>query len=371
MGFWHTGYLEFHETSGFREDEYRPAPPRFDCEHCGSHFGSLEELRRHRFERHPQRQPLLLIRGRAVGQLPLKLMTPLEPGDVAIEDVSRCKVNGRSVAPASLGGLLAGMKRKFVDLELANKGATTKCALDFQVADEAHLQGVEAAFLRMARGRELSLDAVARFIDECKPFDSAAEYSDGICQYLYGVMAKDRMADSGLRAEQYTEKLIQASDSLAGYHRSLANSIRALVAFHFNHFEDAELLAPEGTLRHAAGAFAGLLQGLPWHYEKAFDATSGDAIENLLTDQESLQILADASHGLIELKARTVELLAHLRRAPGDYDRLKRALLAAEALAARDDAESRAEARRLARNWVGQEATRVWAEAMLNRLELP
>lgn len=370
MGFWHTGYAEFHEPTGLEGFVYRPPPPmRYVCEHCSKHFTELEDLRRHRFEQHPLRQPVLLLRGRTVGALPLMVLTPLRPGDVAVEDATRCTVNGHVVVPATLGAHLAPMTREFVELELTNGEVSTRCVLDFRIAEESHLVGVESAFLRMTRDRTLSIDAVSRFIQDCRSFDSAMPYCDGICQYLYGVMAKEQAPDSGLRPSQYTERYLRASEELSGFDRPLAQSVRALVAFHFNQFDEAETLAPDGVLRHAAGAFASLLQGLPWHLEAAFSSAPGSAVEDLLTDQDTLQILADASHGLLELKGRTEELQGRLRRTPASYDRLKRVLLTSEALAARDDAASHAAARRLARELAAQPDTSAWAEAMLERLK--
>ena len=372
MGFWHTGYAEFHEPTGLGAGEYIPPPPaRYSCDQCVAHFPDVEALRRHRFERHPLRQPAMLLRGRPVGALPLTILTPLTATDVVVEDVTRCKVDGRKISPNRLGEYLVPMTREFVQLELGNDGATTRCTLDFRIADENHLAGVELVFLQMARDRVLGIAAVARFIQDCRAFESAMPYCDGICHYLYGVMAKDRSSDSGLHVDQYVARFWRASEALAGFERPLAHSVRALIAFHFNQFEEAEFLAPEGGLRHAAGAFANLLQGLPWHYEAAFSPAPGGAVEDLLTDQDTLQILADASHGLIELKDRAAELLAHLRQAPAGYDRLKRVLLACEAFAAIEDAESQAAARRLARKLAGQPDTNAWAEAMLKRLNTP
>lgn len=372
MGFWHTGYAEFHEPTGLEGFVYRPPPPiRFVCEYCSHHFAELEDLRRHRFEQHPLRQPALLLRGRAVGALPLAVLTPLRPEDVTVEDVTRCTINGRAIASADLGAHLASMTSEFVELELANDDIRSHCVLDFRIAAEEHLAGVEAAFLRMARDLTLSIDAVSRFIQDCRSFDSAMPYCDGVCHYLYGVMAKEQAPDSGLRPSQYTERYQRASEELAGFDRPLARSVRALVAFHFNQFDQAEALAPEGALRHASGAFASLLQCLPWHLEVAFSSAAGSAVEDLLTDQDTLQILADASLGLLELKGRTEELQGRLRRVPAGYDRLKRVLLAGEAFAARDDAASHAAARRLARELAAQPDTSAWAEAMLERLKTP
>jgi hypothetical protein len=373
MGFWHTGYAEFHEPTGLGEFVYTPPPPvRYACEHCSQSFLDLEALRRHRFEQHPVRQPTLWLRGRAAGAMPQMLMTPLQPADVVVEDATRCLLNGSPVPLATLGVRLAAMNREFVELQLENAGATTRCVLDFRIAEEAHMAGVESAFLRVARDHVLSVDALSRFIQDCREFPSAMPYCDGICHYLYGVMAKERSPDSGLKQGQYVERYLRASDELSGFDRPLARSVRALVAFHFNQFDDAELLAPEGALRHAAGAFAGLLQGLPWHFDAAFSPAPGSAVEDLLTDQDTLQILADASHGLVDLKDRADDLLLHLRRAAaGGFDQMKRTLLASEALAAREDAASHKAARKLARELASQHDTSAWAEAMLERLSTP
>lgn len=373
MGFWHTGYAEFHEPSGLEEYIYSPPPPvRFACEYCSASFAELKGLRRHRFEQHPVRQPALWLRGRAAGALPQLLMTPLQPTDVVVEDATRCLLNGSPVPLAALGERLATMNWEFVEVQLENAGATTRCVLDFRIAEEAHLLGVEAAFLRLAKDRALTLESLGRFNGDCVQFSSARMYWDGICHYLYGVMAKERSPDSGLKQSQYVERYMRASDELSGFDRPLARSVRALVAFHFNQFDDAEVVAPEGALRHASGVFAGLLQGLPWRFDAAFSAAPGSVMEDLLTDQDTLQILSDASHGLVELKNRADELLIHQRRtAAGGFDQMKRTLLASEALAAREDIASHTAARKLARELASQHDTSAWAKAMLERLSTP
>lgn len=373
MGFWHTGYAEFHELGGLGEYVYTAPPPvRYVCEHCAQSFSELEGLRKHRFEHHPVRQPALLLRGKPVGALPQLLMTPLSPSEVLVEDATNCLLNSNSVPLEQLGPQLSAMRREYVEVELHNQAATTRCHLDFRVADEAHLAGVEVAFLRLARDRALNIQAVSRFNDDCRAFISAMPYCDGISHYLYGVMAKERSSDSGLKHEEYIQRFLRSTEELSGFDRPLARSVRALVAFHFNQFDDAEYLAPEGALRHAAGAFAGLLQGLPWHFDEAFSPAPGSAVEDLLTDQDTLQILADASHGLVSLKERADELLSHLRRAPvGGYDHIKRMLLVCEALAAREEPNSHAEARKLARALAGNPDASGWAGAMLERLSTP
>lgn len=373
MGFWHTGYAEFHEPTGLGEYVYTPPlPVRYTCETCAQVFSNLEALRKHRFEQHPVRQPVLLLRGKPVGTLPEVLMTPLDLSDVLVEDATTCLLNGEPMPPARLGEQFVAMRREFAEVELRNQGANTRCLLDFRIADESDLDGVEAAFLRLARDRLLNIRAVSRFNDDCRFFASAMPYCDGISHYLYGVMAKERSQDSGLKHEEYIPRFLRSSGELSGFNRPLARSVRSLVAFHFNQFEDAEYLAPEGALRYAAGTFACLLRGLRWHLDEAFSPASSSAVEDLLTDQDTLQILNDASHNFGGLKARAGELLTNLHRSPaGGYDHMKRTLLACEALAACDEPASHAEARKLARMLASRPDTSAWANATLERLSNP
>jgi hypothetical protein len=370
MGFWHTGYAEFHEPAGIGDYDYSPPlPVRFTCEHCSWSSLELEELRKHRFEQHPVRQPALLLRGRPLGASREVLMRPVAPSDVLVEDATSCLLNGKSLDLPHLGQQLAAMRHEYVEVELRNHGANIICRLDFQVADEAHLAGVETAFLQLARDRVLNIESVARFNDHCRAFASAMPYCNGISNYLYGVIARECSPESWLKHDEYIPRFLKSSEELSGFDRPLARSVRALVAFHFNQFDDAESLAHEGALRHAAGAFAGLLKCLPWHFNEGFSPAPGSVVEDLLTDQGTLQILADASHGLVVLKARAEALLTQLRRArPGGYDHTKRMLLTCEALAAREDLDMRVKARGLARELAGTTDTKDWAEAMLKRL---
>jgi len=372
MGFWHTGYMEFHEHTGLgNASHFVPSPVQYVCEQCSRAFDALEELRRHRSEQHPLRQPAMFLRGRPLGALPVQLMTSIQIQDVIVEDATHCTINGDAVALTTLGMHLSAMRREYLDLALSNEGATSRFVLDFRIAAPADLEGVERAFARMAQEGLLNLDAVSRFIKECRPFQSATAYYDGICHYLFGVMAKEGAPDSNLGSDQYSERYLRASDVLAGFERPLARSIRALVAFHFNHFNDSEQLAPDGALRRTSRALAGLLEGLPWHLEDPYSPKRADAIEDLLTDQDTLQILDDASRGMLYLKLHTEELLAAIRRMKSGYDRLKRQLLAGEALAARSDDVAGSQARKLARELIGHDAAGAWATAMLEKTRKP
>lgn len=50
MGFWHTGYSEFHEVEGLGNFVPNLLPPKFSCAYYAELFTSIDDLRIHRFE---------------------------------------------------------------------------------------------------------------------------------------------------------------------------------------------------------------------------------------------------------------------------------------------------------------------------------
>src|SRR4051812_24666025 len=83
MGFWHTGYMEFHEPVGL--GNWSPTTAVYGCAHCAATFSSPDGLTQHRFEAHPLHRPLLLVHGHEVGTRPIRITSPLKAHDVRLE----------------------------------------------------------------------------------------------------------------------------------------------------------------------------------------------------------------------------------------------------------------------------------------------
>jgi hypothetical protein len=265
--------------------------------------------------------------------------------------------------------LLADSTNSFHKIRLSNGEAHTDVALDFQVAKLKDLEAVESALLRLAMGEKLSLEAIGNFIRECRELTTGMMYCDGISHYLYGVMAKEQLPGTGLEEESYLTRYAQAVDQLTDINRPIARSLRALVSFHFNHFSDAESLAPQGNLQRVARAFAGLLEGMPWQYEEPSIAHTQDAITDLLTDQLTLEIIRDASQGLPSLKLKAKQLQASLAKITPGFDRSKKLLLTVESLSYQQDADLIAAAKKLARELSPHSFASTWFEVTSNRLK--
>ena len=95
MGFWHTGYMEFHEPLGLGGAVFKPAPPRFPCIHCGKIYASLDEVRNHRFEAHPLHRPVMFLQGRELGTHPVRITRRISAADVQIADCDRVFLNSQ------------------------------------------------------------------------------------------------------------------------------------------------------------------------------------------------------------------------------------------------------------------------------------
>jgi len=369
MGFWHPGIHGVYDPKSLVIPKFTPSPILFSCGLCKQNFHDIEKLRRHRFEQHPLRQPTLLLHGRPVGGAPLKVQSAISPNDVMIEDTTLCWLNEESISFDSLRLVLADSTNSFQKIRLANNGAQTEIALDFQVAKESDLEEVERALLRLATGQKLSLGAIGIFINECRELSTGMLYCDGIAHYLYGVMAKEQVVGTGLEVQSYSNRYAQAVDQLTDINRPIAKSVRSLVSFHFNHFLEAEALAPNGNLQIAARAFAGLLEGQPWNFIEESNTSNQDAISNLLTDHATFEILRDASKGLTSLKLEAKFLYASLTKMTAGFDRSKRLLLTVEALSNREEPDLKVLAKKLARELSPQSFARNWFEVMSNRLK--
>lgn len=361
MGFWHTGYIEFHQPTGLDMD-YRPTKTVYRCHHCDAQFDDMEALRGHRFEAHPYSRPVFFVRGIELGTTTFRVTRDAAAADFAVDRSTTAIINGKSVRVSDVPKLLAKVKNDKVKIELGNDGAHAVFELAFRIAAVEDLEGVEAAFLKLAKKGILTIASVEGFIDDCKPFTTADAYYDGICHYLYGVLAKERSPDSALPYEEYRTRFNRAADELLDYDRPIARIIRALVAFHFNHFADVVATAPAGRLRVASARFAALLDGKQWGAVSQPSVSRRSAMEDLLTDHETLRILRWTNSPLTDLGLESSDISALAKRDIPEFDRLKLRMLLAEASAAAGDMDT---AKKTARMLIGSAKTAVWAERVI------
>ncbi len=152
MGFWHTGYIEFHEPAGLDGCYLKPSPPQFSCAHCDAIFPSLDELRNHRFESHPLRRPTLFLQGRELGTHTYRITRQLIAGDVSTDDCDMAVLNGKEIDFSTLPIVLGKISSDVCRLTLSGAGVSSEFTLEFRLASEKDLRGIEQQFESMERG---------------------------------------------------------------------------------------------------------------------------------------------------------------------------------------------------------------------------
>lgn len=370
MGFWHTGYIEFHEPVGF-DEEWNRSPVRVSvrvrCVYCDLEFTSDDELRKHRFAAHPLRRPTLYLDGRELGTQRVRVTRKLVPETISVCDAERAVLNGRDVEPAHLGSEIAKVSRDVCRIVLSKDGVDAHFELEVRVASNEDLLGVETQFGKMAARRRLDARAIEDFISGASNFTSAIGYCDGICSYLYGLLAKERAADCSLSHEAYVAKYSQAVDTLASYHRKLANTIIGLIEFHFNHFGLAKDRCPDSRLGDISSRYE------VWTTSRNKDVwpdPDGEerkvtALERLVTEWDTECILKWACLPAKVLFDQIHDIEVYLERDLAEFDRVKIHMLLGEIFAAVGRPSLALEHAQAVRNLPTVER---WAESLIRQI---
>lgn len=369
MGFWHVGYMEFHDPLDLEGYELRPKV--YHCDQCALHFPTIDKLKAHCFEAHPYKRPVLFIAGKPIPKSGRVIRSALAEAEIFAQDATACAIDGKVVSLANIGKKLSKISDGVVEIELSNAQSAGRYRLDFQVASPEQMRAVEDAFQALTETGELTIDSLREFGEQCQSLGPAVTYGDGVASYLYGVLAKERTGGVDLDYGEYKERFLRADEALAEFDRPLSRMIRALVAFHFNHFSVAVATAPPGALLLVANAFSGLLQSDPWHLDSLDDLAETTKLEHALTDSTTRMALKIAMQGIRQLRQNVDDINAGIKTLrAGDQDRSKFLLMKGEALAARDDQASKDEAKKVARQLAGFDTFREWAKSLEEKLSV-
>jgi hypothetical protein len=291
MGFWHTGYEEHHQISSFWDSgQTLDLSVEYKCEQCGRTFQSVDFLVEHRFSAHPYKSPILFIRERQLGSLPININTPLNLEDISIGCASSAILNGKKMSLDELKQHLSKVRQENIDLILSNSELSLRYRINFNISSEEDLSGVESEFLRLVESKELTRSSIDRFILKAAPYKSATNYIDGLCEYFYGVLAKEGAESSSLLQSKYREKFNRSAGQLMDYSRPLANFVKGLIAFHFNHFLEARKFLNDGNLFKISGFYEQIFMGNDVEI-KACESLATKFLENTLVDYETNLIL--------------------------------------------------------------------------------
>ena len=331
MGFWHTGYMEFHEEVGLKGYEFRPKTRKYPCAACGEVFATVDELQTHRLERHPLHRPALIVRGAEAGSRRVIVTSKLEPTDIVLERCKRALVDGRGVPVERLGEDLTARSWGTCQLKLCGDEAEAEFTVEFRIASEEDLASVEDEFARIARTKWLDMKTVEALIAATREFGTARGYSHAICTYLHGVLAKERSPGCHLPYERYNAKYTESVEELNWYDRPLARAIVSAIEFHHNHFPEAALKGGDSRIGEAARKYQIWLQARGDERTKETPGrVAGYGLDSWVTDEETEQIVHWTVQPEERLLGEVQQMEAFLRRDVAEFDRVKVRLLLAE-----------------------------------------
>ena len=338
MGFWHTGYMEFHEPNGEGSwaGSFIPAPPTYPCPRCDLIFSSDQDLRVHAFGGHSTRRPILVLMGRECGRSRLTVTVPTTPESWVARNARRAAVNGEAVAPDAVAALLSAQRSGVFDVELASEGVVQEFQFEFKLAEEDDLRGVDTTLERLIDGHELSLRAIDDFIMRGKPYETASRYQAGLADYLYGVLRREGIDPASAPIDGYQAKYDQAVGVLGAFDRPPAEAICGLVGFHYNQFDRAMTKTRSQRVASVSLRLQAMLAGMPWSVGDLSSAphTSLDIALGDSTVNRVLQWCAVPLDGSARDQAADIVAALPVQR---PYDALKLRLIVAEHFLAAGD----------------------------------
>lgn len=297
MGFWHTGYMEFHEPTEEGRGAYsEPKPPTFSCTRCGVEFSTERDLRVHSFEGHTIQRPVLVFKGRECGKSRLTITAQTSEKDWEIRNAGVVQINGTTTSIPRAVEALTTQRSGILDICLVNADVVHTSQFEFAFSDRDDLEGVDAALFHFIEGRELSLRAIDDFIMRSKAYRTAGGYLSGLANYLYGALAREGLAEPGLRSNigdsgGYEGKYDKAVAALGAFDRPPAEAICGIVAFHYNQFHRAMTKTKSQRVAEVSLRFQALLRRQPWQSAGLLQAEHS-SLDYALSDSSIDQILA-------------------------------------------------------------------------------
>ena len=312
-----------------------PAPVVYRCIICNATFLDPDRLFEHRFTAHPYKRPALILGGRELTSPREVVVRPLTAADIVLANTDLCFFDGATVKPEHLATMLSNQRDGLHTVVLNKLGIETPYEIAFEIAAPTELAEVDRLFLSIVGAETLTLDRINLFADMAEPYPTARRYLDGLCQYLYGLLAKDQRGGTHLQQSDYKTRFNLALDTLRLFDRPLANVAVGVVNFSQNAFNDGESLGASAKLQYAMRVFSGFLRQIGVERPPTWSVTG---IGNVPVDHATDQIVSWASEGIAEVLKHRREMEAVISSPEWvPDDRFKASILLAERLAKNGD----------------------------------
>lgn len=349
VGFWHTGYLEFHEPTADTDLlSWEPMPPNYPCPTCRVGFSTEADLHVHTFEGHPTQQPVLVLNGRECGRRRLTVTYQTQSTDWVVQNADAAWVNNQAASTGDLVQRLVQTRTGIIDVTLGNGKVRSDFQFEFALAEMQDLEGVDSVLEELVRGADLSAESIDTFIMRSKRYATAGRYYSALADYLYGVAMREadpesQHSNSPLDRGAYADRFDSAVSVLGTFDRPPAEAICGIVAFHYNQFEHSMTKTRSQRVAQASIRFEGLLRGT-WCHRGDLAPARHASLDYALSDAAMEQVLSWCSLPIDgTAPPSSVEHLVEAIDHQHPLDRLKLHLIAAEHFLATGDRRSAAD----------------------------
>lgn len=344
MGFWHTGYMEFHEPTdeGRVTASVAPRPVTYPCEVCGLVFSSERDLRTHTFDGHATKRPALTYKGRECGRSRLLVTAASVPADWQSSNATELRLNDATVNAAELAAALAEFRSGVHAVTLTNEDLHRTFEFDYSLASDDDLRLVDQALDHLMAGGRLERGTIDAFIIRTGYAETARRYREGISAYLYGVLAREHDDEPDQRdqsdAPRYEQRYNQAVNILGSFDRPPAEAICGMVALHYNQFDLAMRKTNSHRVSDVAARLRAILANEPVGRGSLMDRSHA-SLDQALSDSVMERVLSTCALPIdgsrLEAMRGAAATIPQLR--PSDQFKLR--LVAAEALLTGGDFE--------------------------------
>jgi hypothetical protein len=338
-----------------------PAPVKYRCSVCNAAFSDADELFDHRFSEHPYTRPTLILNGRELTAPRELLLQPLSERQITLTNADHCAFDGKIISPTTLPHLLSQQRGGAHTIILEKLGIETRYEILFEIAVAKELDDVDRLFLSSVGSDTLTVDRINVFVELTTKYKTALPYVDGLCHYLYGVLAKDQRGGTRLVQGEYKTKFNLALDRLRHFARPLASVVVGVVNFSENAFNDGDTLLASPRLQYAMRVYYGFTsQVVP----ASANSWSGVGMGNVPVDHATDQVVQWAIESKEDflLHRREMEMAIDSADWVPD-DRFKVSMLLAARLSSFGDV---AAAKRFARSVTNDALFGDWAQRIMD-----
>lgn len=214
-------------------------PIIYSCPICKQIFNSPDSLFNHRLEAHPSKRPTLIISGIETSSHPSRhvIVRSIMESEIQFLEADSATQNDKSISLDMLKVLIAKKRQGPFDLHLLNKSVKTHYSLIFDIPENDDLTKIEDLFFQVIAQETFNTERVNLFVEMAGKVKTGKRYTDGLCNYLYGVLAKDQKGNTHLKHQDHIAKFNSSLETLKYFDRALSNTIIGLINLNLNIFE--------------------------------------------------------------------------------------------------------------------------------------